>query len=259
MPTARLRLSEFRAPWWRRPAMLGVAGAAVALACVAGAAWLRVAPLRALPEPAAPGLASTGAMRSFDRVAPDARTLAAIAQNNPMSSTRSDFVREAPAVAAAPTEDTSARDRQKRLDDARRDLQTLRLVATMRVRDEWIALFEPAVRKAEDDLLSLRVGDEWRGWTVSAIARSEVRVAFDGQTERLELKPDSKRSQAKTPAPRGRVQVETRPVAARRVTVDPPISRSEARERLLGATRDESDTVRELAEELLEELEREGE
>lgn len=260
MPGVRVRLARFRSPWWRRWSMLGVAGGALALVFVALGAWARFAPLPALPEPTPTPVAATPDLRTFERVGSDPRTLAVIAQRNPLSPTRADFVRNVEVVQESRQADTGAADKAKRLENAKAALQTLRLVAILRLRDDWVALFEPAVRKAEDDLLSLRVGDTWQGWTIGAISRGEVRMGFEGHEERVELKPDPKRASAKAAPPRGRIEVEAKPVTkGREVKVDPPLSPSEARERLLGAARDESERVKKLAEDLLKDLEREDE
>ncbi len=257
MPATRVRVSQFRGVWWKRPAMVGVAGGAVLAVGLLFAAWASFAPRPAIPEGVATAPDAIPDMRSFVRARADASTLAAIAQNNPLAATRTDFTREVAAVEPEEVQDTGERQRLKRLEDAKSALSTLRLVAILRVSDEWIALFEPAVRKAEDDLLSLRVGNEWQGWTISSIARSEVRLGFEGHTEVVKLNPLVQNTRAKDP-PRGRLQVETRPLKGREVEFEPAISRSEARRRLLGATRTETERVQKLAEELLKELEKEN-
>lgn len=257
MPTTRLHISGFRAAWWKRPAMIGVAGGVVLVAALACAAWAALAPRAPIGGGDAPSAASLPELRSFSRAAPDHDALAVIARQNPLSATRTDFTREVQvAEAAAPAQDTGERDRLKRLEDARRALSTLRLVAILRVSEQWIALFEPSVRKVEEDLLSLRAGDVWEGWEIVSIDRQEVRLTFEGHPERVELKPMARKTPTKA-APKGRVIVETRPARGREVTVDPPISASEARQRLLGAAREESDRVREMAEDLLKDLEKE--
>lgn len=259
MPSARLHLNAFRSAWWRRPSMLGIVGGAIALVAIGASVWVRVSPLERLPEPSSSPVGALPEMRSFDRVAPDARTLAAISQNNVLAESRADFVRDVAVAQQAPAEDPNASDRAKRRDAAIAALRTLRLVAILRLQDRWIALFEPSVRKAEEDLLSLRVGDTWQGWTISAITRDDVRLGFEGHEELLELKPGSGKPTARNAPPRGRIQVESSPVTrGREVRVDPAISTSEARERLLGATRGESEKVRRLAEDLLKDLEREN-
>lgn len=260
MPSARLNLSQFRSAWWRRPSMFGVVGGALAIATLGASAWVRISPLDRLPEPATPSPIALPPMRTFDRASPDARALAAISQNNVLAESRSDFVRDVAIAQDTPAEDPNANDRAKRRDAAISALRTLRLVAILRLQDEWIALFEPSSRKAEDDLLSLRVGDTWQGWTIGSITRDEVRLGFEGHEERVELKPGAGRPIAKNAPPRGRIEVQSSPVTkGREIRVDPAISRSEARERLLGATREESERVRKLAEDLLKDLERENE
>lgn len=260
MPSARFNLKQFRSAWWRRPSMFGIVGGALAILALGASAWVQMSPLERLPEPATASPSALPDMRSFDRESPDSRVLAAIAQNNLLSESRADFVRDVAVAQETTTEDPNANDRSKRRDAAISALRTLRLVAILRLQDEWIALFEPSARKAEEDLLSLRVGDTWQGWTIGSITRDDVRLAFEGHEERVELKPGSGKPTARNAPPRGRIEVQSTPVTkGREVRVDPAISRSEARERLLGATREESDRVRKLAEDLLKDLERENE
>lgn len=257
MPTTRLRIAQFRSVWWKRPSMIGVAGGVVLAAALLFTAWAALAPRTRLPEGVATNPGPIPQMRSFARSRADEGALASIAQNNPLAASRTDFTREVVAVEPEAVQDTGERDRMKRLDNARSALATLRLVAILRVSDQWVALFEPSVRKAEEDLLSLRVGNEWQGWEITSIERSEVRLGFEGHTEIVKLNPLAQQAKSKEP-PRGRLQVETRPLKGREVTIDPAISKSEVRQRLLGAASEESARVRDLAEELLKELDKEN-
>ncbi len=257
MPATRVRVSQFRGVWWKRPAMVGAAGGAALLVGLVLAAWAALAPRHTLPAGVETVPEAIPDLRSFVRSRADARTLASIAQNNPLAATRTDFTREVAAAEPETVQDTGERQRLKRLEDAKSALSTLRLVAILRVNGEWIALFEPSVRKAEDDLLSLRVGNEWQGWKIASIERSEVKFGFEGHTEVVNLNPMAQRTRSKDP-PRGRLQVETRPLKGHEVQLEPAITRTEARQRLLGATRKESERVQKLAEELLKELEKEN-
>lgn len=260
MPSARLNLKQFRSAWWRRPSMYGIVGGALALVALGASAWVQMSPLQRLPEPSAPSSGELPEMRSFDRAPPDSRSLAAISKNNLLSESRADFVRDIAIAQQTTAEDPNANDRAKRRDTAISALRTLRLVAILRLQDQWIALFEPSARKAEEDLLSLRVGDTWQGWTISSITRDDVRLGFEGHEERVELKPSAGRPTARNAPTRGRIEVQSSPVTkGREVRVDPAISRSEAREHLLGATREETERVRKLAQDLLKDLEREDE
>jgi hypothetical protein len=257
MPATRVRIAQFRGVWWKRPSMIGGAGGVVLVVCLAFAGWASLAPRASLAQGVETSPEPVPELRSFVRSRADARTLAAIAQNNPLSASRTDFTREVAVAEAEEVQDTGERDRLKRLEDAKSALSTLRLVAILRLSDQWIALFEPSVRRAEDDLLSLRVGNEWEGWKITSIERSEVRLGFEGHTETVKLNPLAQSAKAKDP-PRGRLQVETRPLKGHEVKIDPAISKSEVRQRLLGAAREESERVRKLAEELLKELDKEN-
>ncbi|MGP1309782.1 MAG: hypothetical protein ACTS27_06260 [Phycisphaerales bacterium] len=257
MPSTRLRIARFRSPVLRRPAMLGVAGGAIAAIALAFAAWERFAPDERFAEPRPDPVAAVPEMTKFGRGPASESALSIIASQNVLSSERRDFTREVAQADDQQPVDAGADERAKRLEDAKRDLQTLRLVAILRLRDDWVALFEPSARRSDEDLLSLRVGDVWQGWTIGSIARDTVTLGFEGHVEKVDLKPNTART-AKKAEPRGRLVVQSQPATGGRVTIDSPISRREARERLLGATRDESERVRRLAEELLEDLEREN-
>lgn len=261
MPSVTLRLSSLRPPWWKRPGALGVIATGLSAMPLLLAAWFTLAPERRLPEGDAPGSPPALALRAFDRdrLNPEAPTL--IARGNVLSVARSEFTRvEEAAVAQAPAQDRGASEAAKRLENAKRDLATLRLVAVLRVGGEWIALFEPERRAAHEDLLSLRVGNVWQDWSVDAITRDTVRVAFEGNAETIQLRPNTGRTtRAATPAPpRGRMQAESRPVDGAPVRVDPPISRSDARRLLLDSVSGESARVRALTEELLKSLDRDN-
>lgn len=260
MPSVALQLSRLRRPWWKRPTTIGAAAIALCASPLLLAGWFAVAPQRGLPEGDEPAPASMTAMRDFRRAPLDADAIASIVRGNVLSSNRSEFSRpEETVVVQAPQQDRGAAEAAKRLEDARRDLATLRLVAVLRVGGEWIALFEPERRQAHEDLVSLKIGDVWQKWSVASITRDTVRVGFEGHTETLILRPRAPgpaRAAGQTP-PRGRIQAESRPVTNDPVRPEPPLSRGEARQRLLESTRGESERVRALAEELLRSLERE--
>lgn len=259
MPSVALRFSGLRRPWWKRPATLGLGALALCLSPLLLAGWLSVSPERGLPEGDGASAAPGRALRDFRRSSIEADALASIARGNVLSAARSEFTRaEEPVVAQAPQQDRGAGEAARRLEEAKRDLATLRLVAVLRVGGEWIALFEPERRLAHEDLLSLKVGDEWQRWSVSSITRDTVRVGFEGHSETLNLRPrmgPPARASGQAP-PRGRIQVESRPTPSQPVRVDPPLQRSEARQRLIESAKGESERVRALTEELLKSLER---
>lgn len=261
MPSLTLRLSSLRPPWWKRPGALGAIATGLCVTPLLLAAWLALAPQNRLPEGDAPGAPPILTLRDFDRNGLNPEAFAMIARGNVLSGTRSEFTRmEEAAVAQAPAPDRGASEAAKRLENAKRDLATLRLVAVLRVGGEWIALFEPERRAAHEDLLSLRVGNVWQNWSVGAITRDTVRMGFEGHSETIQLRPNTGRTtRAATPTPpRGRIQAESRPVDGAPVRVDPPISRSDARRLLLDSVSGESARVRALTEELLKSLDRDN-
>lgn len=258
MRRARLHLEDWTPRLHRRAGFWQAVGASLALIPLAWAAWLRLGPSPELPGSPPPG--SLGEARAYftpQRESASAAALETIAGGNLFAPSRSDWalatVAEADAegeAAAAPGE----RQRAAALKAAEEELDRLQFRAVMRVGERWTALFDSAERGPADDLIALRQGDTYKGWSVMGISKDGVRLDFDGHGRALELmpRPSKEASTRAIRAKTGRSRVEVRPVDG--VTVEPPISLDEAERRLRESMEgDDPETLKRL-DDLLKDL-----
>ena len=248
-----LRLAEWRVPPWKRPGLWQAAALVVALAPCLIAGYLWLAPLGRLPEPAAPERAAMPALRPLTRENPDPGPAERIAAANLFAAAREDWPPVAAAVAGG--EPKPALDELKAALDA---LDKFVVVAIIRTGDERVALLDPGDRKPGDDLTTLRAGDEQKGWTIEAVERDRVEVARGDtrRTLRIGPKPPPAPVAAETS---GRRRVEYKEVAgpSRRLIIDPPISVAEVRTQLMNRLAPEEVKLRDMVDQLLEQLEKE--
>lgn len=252
--SATLDLSRWSRPIWRRPGHVAAAAAALALAPALGAVWVRFGPGGAPPRAPEPTLEPAPRLEPLTRTAPDPAPLAAIASGNLFTPGRADWaLASAPAPGPADADAASKR-RAERRKQADEDIERLTFVATIRAGDEWSAIVDTPERRAPvDDLTTLRVGGEYKGWTVREIGRDFLALDFDGEVRTLALLPRLTTRQAAAPA-LGRSRVEVRP-APGGVRIDPPIPPDEAKRRLMDAAGPDDAKLRGLIDELMESLE----
>lgn len=217
---------------------------------------LRVAPGARAPSFAPDGGAPSVTLRPIDRAQPPLNDLNLIASRNLFNRSRTDW-----AGAGAPIDD-SPRDtgstRLARLKEMNEALDKLVFMATTRVGDRWRALFDSPDRAPYDDLVSLSVGDEYKGWTLVAITRDNALFGFESVERAVSLVPRTQRAGAggqrpAQPPQRGRSRVEMREPSASGVEVEPPLSLDEASRRVVEAVGDD-EKLRQRANELLKSL-----
>lgn len=253
---SRLRLEPFIVPAWKRAGLWQGAALAAALVPAIAALALRFAPI---PEPSPSGDARSAdkpALRALVREPIRDDVTARIASANLFASSREDWPL-APALAEGKTGEASPSD-VDRLKAAQEALDRATVVAVLRINADTIALLDPGDRKPGEDLVTLKTGDDHRGWKVEAISRDVVDVRFEETKRSLRVGPK--------PAPKieptektGRSRVEMKEVAgvSKPLVIPPPITLAEMERRLHDATPAQERKIREMIDQLLEQLEKE--
>lgn len=252
-----LQLGAFRGSPLRREGFWQCVALCAALAPLVAWGVVSVTPAPPPPTASEPEPLDVLALGPIVRSAPGPEAVAAISSGNLFTPSRTDW---ALAVAPPPdsVEDDAAKKREEeRRKQARQELDKVTFVAAIRSGDDWFALVDHPERRPGDDYLTIRPGDAYKSWKAEGITRDSLTMSLEGERKTLDLGPRVGPSKQAAGPSLGRSKVESKPAPAGGVIVDPPLSRDEAKRRLIESLNPGEEKVRRLVDELLDSMDKE--